>query len=273
MLKQEVFFLPAADGGHRFCIFHPPKRAIAHGAVLYVHPFAEEMNKSRRMAALFSRALTDAGYGVLQLDMLGCGDSSGDFGDASWHAWKADIVTGITWLQDRLPVPLTLWGLRAGCLLMASVAVDLEKRPNLIFWQPVISGKQYWQQFMRLKVAAALGVGSGKEILESLRQQLSVGAKVEIAGYSIRPELAEGLSSAELLPGVGMGGKVAWLEISSRTTGDASPVVRERIEIWNSASWQVDSAVVNGPAFWQTNEIEEAPGLIDATLDIIEAWQ
>ena len=62
MAVQEVFFLPAA-GGQRFCIFHPPRGSVARGAVLYVHPFAEEMNKSRRMAALFSRTLSESRSG------------------------------------------------------------------------------------------------------------------------------------------------------------------------------------------------------------------
>lgn len=272
MAVQEVFFLPAA-GGQRFCIFHPPRGSVARGAVLYVHPFAEEMNKSRRMAALFSRTLSEAGFGVLQIDLLGCGDSSGEFGDASWEDWRADVAVGVAWLQERLPLPLTLWGLRAGSLLAASVAVDLEKRPNFVFWQPVISGKQHWQQFMRLKAAAALGSGNGKDVLDGLRQQLGAGDNVEIAGYSISPRMAEGLAAAELLSGAGQGGRVAWLEMSARPLGEISPIALQRIEAWRAAGWQVDARAVNGPAFWQTSEIEEAPALIEATLGVMRAWQ
>jgi len=58
-------------------------QGAALGSVLYGHPFAEEMNKSRRMAGLQARALARAGYDVLQIDLRGCGGSSGDFGDAS----------------------------------------------------------------------------------------------------------------------------------------------------------------------------------------------
>jgi hypothetical protein len=46
----EVFFLPV-EPGQRFAIFHPAATPKPRGAVLYAHPFAEEMNKSRRMAA------------------------------------------------------------------------------------------------------------------------------------------------------------------------------------------------------------------------------
>ncbi|MFN3884534.1 MAG: hypothetical protein ACK4Q4_07240 [Rhodocyclaceae bacterium] len=49
-MAAEAFFLPVADG-NRFCLHHPPAGA-ARGALIYLPPFAEEMNKSRRMAAM-----------------------------------------------------------------------------------------------------------------------------------------------------------------------------------------------------------------------------
>ena len=78
----EAFFLDM-EPGQRFCLFHPPA-GTCRGAALYVPPFGEEMNKSRRMAALQARALAAAGFGVLQLDLYGCGDSSGEFAEARW---------------------------------------------------------------------------------------------------------------------------------------------------------------------------------------------
>ncbi len=50
------------------------------------------MNKSRRMAALQARAFAAMGFGVLQIDLFGCGDSSGDFSDARWDIWKQDLA-------------------------------------------------------------------------------------------------------------------------------------------------------------------------------------
>ena len=55
------FFLEASVG-KRYCICHlPPAGSTPHAAVLHVHPFGEEMNRSRRMAALQARALAAAG--------------------------------------------------------------------------------------------------------------------------------------------------------------------------------------------------------------------
>ncbi len=272
MCSREFFFLPVGDG-QRFCVYHPPQASVERGAVLYLHPFAEEMNKSRRMASLQSRALAMAGYGVLQIDLFGCGDSCGDFGDATWEGWKEDIVHAVAWLREQTSAPLTLWGLRVGCLLAANVAVDLAESPNFLFWQPVLSGKQYWQQFMRLKMISEVVSGDPKGAIEKLRQQLAAGNTVEVAGYAISPILAEGLAKVELDSPVWSSGQVIWLEISSREAGGLAPVSQKRIEQWQLAGLKVNAKVVRSPAFWQTNEIEDAPELIAVTIKALESLQ
>jgi exosortase A-associated hydrolase 2 len=264
------FFLPT-DAGHRFCAYHSAGSDKARGAILYLHPFAEEMNKSRRMAALQARALAEAGYHVLQIDLLGCGDSSGDFADASWSAWREDALLAYRWLRTQSQAPLTLWGLRAGCLLAATVAVDLPEQANFIFWQPVVSGKQHWQQFMRLKMAGELGAGKARLVAEELRQHLAAGEPVEIAGYSVSPELVAGLEAAELQPPSGQPGKVSWFELSMRDEAALAPVSQKYTEQWRVAGFDVETKVVRGPGFWQTSEIEDAPELISATLAALES--
>jgi exosortase A-associated hydrolase 2 len=86
----EAFFLPV-EPGQRLCIFHHPAARPTRGGVVYVHPFAEEMHKARRMAALQARRLADEGFAVMQIDLHGCGDSSGDFSEARWDLWKREL--------------------------------------------------------------------------------------------------------------------------------------------------------------------------------------
>ena len=272
MSSREFFFLPVGEG-QRFCVFHPPQASVERGAVLYLHPFAEEMNKSRRMASLQSRALAAAGYSVLQIDLLGCGDSSGDFCDATWDAWRGDVIDAIAWLRQRTSAPLTLWGLRAGCLLATDAAVDLQETPNFIFWQPVLSGKRYWQQFMRLKAAAELASGQAREILEAVRQRVDSGENVEIAGYMVSRGLVDGLERSALVPPHKRAGRVAWFELTARQDGCMSPASLQRIKQWCSSGCSVEAFPVEGPGFWQTSEIEDAPQLVDSTLTAVRAWQ
>ena len=80
MNTPEPFFLDRASGS-LFAIHHRAGAAPC-GTVLFIPPFAEEMNRARRMVALQARDLAAAGWDVLQLDLFGTGDSQGDFGDA-----------------------------------------------------------------------------------------------------------------------------------------------------------------------------------------------
>jgi exosortase A-associated hydrolase 2 len=238
--------------------------------VLYVHPFAEEMNKARRMAALQARALAAAGWAVLQVDLLGCGDSSGDFGDATWDDWVADVADAAAWLRSRHDGPLWLWGLRAGTLL-ARAALDRIATPcALLLWNPTPSGRQLLQQFMRLKMAAELLDGRHKGAIEALRQQLARGEPVEVAGYGMNPALAAGLEGAVLAPPP-LACRVEWLEVQRAAPATLTPVAVRTADDWARAGAAVRASAVTGPAFWQSAEIEDAPALLAATLAALDA--
>lgn len=268
---MQAFFHPAPDGGQRLYLHHEPEGGAApRHALVYLHPWAEEMNKSRRMAALASRALSADGHAVLQPDLKGCGDSSGDFGQASWRDWVDDALRALAWMRERHPgAELWLWGLRSGALLAAAAAAELDgERPSLLFWHPSTQGKAVLQQFLRLKAAAQLADGGGKAILAAARAELAAGRPVQVAGYALAPALASGLEAAQLTPPARAGslpGRAVWFDVSQQADSAPSPATRTALEHWREAGWQVDARTVAGPAFWQTTEIEEAPALIEAT--------
>lgn len=264
---MQPFFLDAPTSGQRFCVHHAAQGENKRGQVLYLHPFAEEMNKSRRMAALQARALARAGFEVLQIDLLGCGDSSGDFGDATWEAWVDDALQGCRWLQRQPgPAPLWLWGLRAGCLVAAEALRRLDAPANLLLVQPPPSGKTLLQQFLRVKLAGELQDGRTKGLMAELRAVLSRGESVEIAGYATGAALALGLEAATLMPPrpAYAGARLVWLELNARPDAAWTPVALQTQQRWRDAGYSVDAELIDGPAFWQTTEIEEAPALVEA---------
>ena len=267
---MEAFFLPRASG-RRFYLLHTPRKDVTpRGAIVYVHPFAEEMNKSRRMAALQCEALGQAGWFVLQPDLYGCGDSDGDLNEATWDLWVSDCVEACQWLHQRSGFAPCLWGLRAGCLLAAAAARELASKSDLVFWQPVSSGKQHLQQFLRMKQAGQM-LAASKQAAGSTKQfsqQLAAGESLEIAGYLLSPALASGISSATLTPPIGPG-RLCWFEIKGTADVDLSPAARADISAWEDAGWRVFAKAITGAPFWQTQEIEEVPELIQATVNIL----
>ena len=216
-----AFFLEGARG-RSFCLLHEPdENTSPRAALLYLHPFAEEMNRSRRMAALQSRALARAGYAVLQLDLHGCGDSDGEFGDATWEKWLEDADAALDWLKARCAAPIWVWGLRAGCLLATGVLRHRQDVAGLLLWQPQLSGKLALRQFLRIKLAENMLAGEGSAGADDLRGRLAQGESVEIAGYLLAPGLARGIAASELtLPAAPM--RIECLEITSGA-GDALP--------------------------------------------------
>jgi len=271
-VAAEAFFLPAAHG-QRLCIHHAAAGGRARGAVLYLHPWAEEMNKARRMAALQARALAEAGHAVLQVDLHGCGDSSDTWAEASWTGWVDDAVLAAQWLVARYPAAaqgqLWLWGLRAGALVAVQAAARLAPRCHFLFWQPASSGRVLLQQFLRLKGAAELQ-GDAKGVIDAARRGLAAGQVQHIAGYPLSPALAQGLEQAALTPPPEQPGhapgRVVWLELSTRLEATLLPASTPRVDEWRAAGHAVQTQVVAGPAFWQTVEIEDAPALISASL-------
>lgn len=268
-MSLEAFFLPTS-AGQRFCTLHRPAAGQpCLGAVLLAQPFAEEMNKSRRALAALGRGLAAQGYASLLIDLHGCGDSEGDFGAASWDGWVDDLLAAHAWLRDHVSPTIWLFGLRTGCLLARAAAAQLAQPTQLLFWQPVLSGKQFLQQFFRLQSAAALLGKHDKGGASELRTALAAGQTVEIAGYRLSPALHAGLEAAELVPPA-QTGRLIWIQIQNRADAALPPAAQICLDNWRSAGFTVEATSVPGPAFWQTVEISDCPELVASSLALLQ---
>jgi exosortase A-associated hydrolase 2 len=261
--RAEPLFLPA-PGGQRFCLYHAAAFP-ARGALVYAHPFGDEMNRTRRLAAQQARALAALGIAVLQIDLHGCGDSSGDFGDARWDAWKNDLGLACDWLGQRAGVRAGVWGTRLGALLALDYAGSAPLAPaRLVLWQPVLSGAAYLNHVLRLRVAGEmLAEGNGGNT-RALRAQLAAGHPLEVGGYTIAPQLAAALDAVEAarlpLPAC----PVHWFEVLAPGSAPG-PAATRVADAWRARGIALALAPVAGPAFWATQEITDCPPLLAAT--------
>jgi exosortase A-associated hydrolase 2 len=262
----EPFFLEA-EAGSRFCLFHRPV-GECRGALVYIHPFGEEMNRSRRMAALAARALASQGIGVLQIDLHGCGDSSGEFADARWASWKADIALASRWLQGRLGVNVGLLGLRLGALLALDYArTATQPVSRLLLWQPVTKGSAYLTQLLRLRLAAGMLQDDGDGAsTDSLRAALSGGQTLEITGYELAPALALAIDCLDVATITPPSCPVHWFDIGAASGRQLAPAAKRIVTHWREQGASVQVELVCGPHFWATPEIAECPALADATV-------
>jgi exosortase A-associated hydrolase 2 len=230
------------------------------------------MNRSRHMAALQACALADAGIETVLVDLHGCGDSAGDFGDASWPLWVDGAHAAVEWMAERVKDRIVIVGLRLGAVLAADVAVRYPRLVSrLVLWQPVISGKTALTQFLRIRLAASLNGSANRETTESLRGALAAGEPVEVAGYDLSPALAQAIDALTLealappptIP-------VDWFEIVTDTEQPAPPVSMKLVETWRNRGARVEFRTAVGEPFWATQETTIAPQLLNATTRLFE---
>lgn len=106
----------------------PPEDAL-HAYALFAHCFT--CSKNLAAIANISRALTDAGIGVLRFDFTGLGESEGDFADTNFSSNVDDLVAAAEFLARDYAAPQLLIGhslggaavLHAAARLPASTAV------------------------------------------------------------------------------------------------------------------------------------------------------
>lgn len=266
--EASAFFLPSSRG-QRLCIVHSPscEPGSVRAAMVYVHPLGDEMNKSRHMVAMAARALARSGCAVLQIDLFGCGDSSGSFQEASWSVWLNDVEAATDWLSRHYPqAPLWLWGLRAGALLASEAASRQSQLKGLLLWQPSVSGRIVLQQWLRLAAAGSLlADGAAPLTGTQLRAALATGQPVDIAGYTLGVNLAQAIDAAELCaPAAAC--EVHWLELAPRAEATLTAASRPIIDGWRSGGVAVHARALDGPQFWQSAELETAPSLIQASV-------
>lgn len=272
-LLPEAFFLPTRSGS-LFCLYHAPQGPVLRGQVLHLHPFAEELNTCRRVSAQFARALASVGFAVLQFDMYGCGDSEGDFGDATWTTWRNNAHAALAELHRRAgkpteAAPLWLWGVRSGALLTADMLQDMVSPCHVLWWQPVISGQQVLQQWLRLDAAKEwLSQGqAGKGA--SASEQFKQGQTVHVAGYPITPGLAQSLTPATLqtgVPAVRAVARLLWMELTVSEPNELPPSVTRHVAIWQNAGWAVTTHALACAPFWQQFGNVSSPDLMQASL-------
>ena len=236
--------------------------------MLYAHPFAEEMNKTRRMASLGARALAADGWATLSLDLTGCGDSAGDFGEATWEQWRADLRAGWDWLAAQFHGPRWLWGLRAGCLLAAELTRTLAAKPPLLLWQPGALGQAAPRVSSCDCASRASGSAARKAATERRRCERSSPEGARWKSRATRsPPRSPGTWTRPSWTSKATRRRVRWLEVATGDSPDLGPGARAKLARWSAGGAKIDvRAPCRGSAFWQTVEITECPALVEATV-------
>jgi len=232
------------EAGRLFCIYWPPQAPERSLDVLIVPPFAEEMNKTRRMLAVLARELSQDGIGVLSFDLFGTGDSEGDFGDANWSTWKTDLHTAYTWLKGTGSKRVVLVPVRAGALLASDFVRSWPIQIHgLVLWHPVRSGRQVVDYWVRLKAV------SGRQSVSDVHKVLLNGSSIEVGGYRLSPELYRAMNDVLLEDG-GSASSPQSLWILGGSSERDSQEVEEAARSWQSFGARVVLEHIHTEPYW-----------------------
>lgn len=159
-----------------------------------------------------------------------------------------------------------LWGLRLGVLLIAdlmqSCKLDID---NFIFWQPILNGKLFVKQLMRLKRVSAFMKPDALPESSDLKEK----QHVEISGYEINYNLISSIENASIsswMPELRKEQKIIWKEISHTERQELFPASARLVDRWRADRVYVETEILVGKPFWETVEIEINKELISASL-------
>ncbi|MEL7535602.1 MAG: CocE/NonD family hydrolase [Pseudomonadota bacterium] len=247
--------------------------ARSDACVLFVPPFAEELNKSRRQMALAGRVLAAQGLNAVVVDLSGTGDSAGEFADATWEAWVQDLASVCEWIDSKGLRLQGIVAIRLGCLLAcAALRASDRKVSQTVFWQPVNSGYRHISSFLRIAVASSLMRSGPRVTVERLRERLARGESLEVAGYRLSPALTRTIDEQSLVKLADRKlGRVHILHVErARPNADA----RDETLIDDLAEQiGVSARVINlpGAPYWASSEVVVNSGLTEVTRQIFAA--
>lgn len=261
------------DGGRGrvFALLRRPAEPGGTG-VLIAPPFAEEMNKTRKMFTAVGQALAARGVATILVDPYGTGDSEGEFREASWECWVDDLARAAEWAaREGFPVRGLLC-VRLGCLLGAQLAQKLLPEVQCsVFWQPVIAGDRFLTQFLRLRVAASM-MEATRESVSGLREKLRAGQRIEVAGYELAPTLAGELEKLRLTDALGPHlGALHWMEVVRDHQVPLPAVSEDCVSGGRSRGLEIKVSTVTGASFWESTEIVMNEELVRSAVEVLAA--
>lgn len=259
-------FIAGAKGPIFVLLRRPPR--LARNCVLVVPPFAEEMNKCRRMVTEAALQLVGRGVAVVLPDLHGTGDSGGDFSEATWQAWLGDLTRTAKRAAEQGHAVTGILAIRLGCALATGAIVSgaLPAVARSALWQPVFDGSRFLTQFLRLRLAANF-TDDRKESLAELRHRLAAGEALEVSGYRLSGRLAADLDSLippMLLP-TGLG-EAAWFEAMRDKASGLAPPSQALIAQTRERGGSIRDVSVTGEPFWTSTEIVVIQELVAATV-------
>jgi pimeloyl-ACP methyl ester carboxylesterase len=136
-----------------FGVYHPTanERASRGLAVLLCYPGIQEYNMTHWAFRKLGTSLARQGFPSLRFDYFATGDSMGATGDGGPDEWVRNIATAAQELKDLSGArAISVVGMRLGAALAARACAEGLAVKDLVYWDPVVRGKEYLRELRTL---------------------------------------------------------------------------------------------------------------------------
>jgi exosortase A-associated hydrolase 2 len=173
--------------------------AIAPAAVVFVHPFMEERQDAHPFLRSLAAQVSARGLWAMRFDLHGCGDSEGEWEDATIASWLDDIRAACDFAKAQSGVErVILCGLRFGATLAALADIG-DPRAPLVMIQPVVKGVAYSMDMLRAYLAAEMVLTKKAGVTrDALVERLRLGQTVNVFGYHLTAAQFDGMRAIDL---------------------------------------------------------------------------
>ena len=156
-----------------------------------------------------------------------------------------NVKSAYDWLQDNGNEPITIWGMRLGCLIVSEF---IKQNPDVcfsvLFWQPMTMGKIFTRQLQRQCMISEMTARDSGFDLEKIFKEKELA---EIGGYEIKRELFNAIETASLLNwGPNQKYIIIWKELSMSDKAKFNPVSMRVMQTWADQGSIIDAEMILG---------------------------